>query len=115
MDSELESMRGILGKLPERPAPVGFTDKLMDEVRQMERRRIYRRVVLTLVLRSIVFVGVLLSLVLPVASSVDFGWAGAGWRAVEALGQAGKWVVGHVYFLFPLLVLFLVRRMLAIK
>ena len=115
MDSEFESMRGILGKLPERTAPAGFTDKLMDEVQWMERRRIYRRVVLTLILRSAVFVAVFLSLALPVASFLDLGWAGAGWHLVDALGQSEKWVAGHVYFLFPLGILVFVRRLFAIK
>jgi hypothetical protein len=43
------------------------------------------------------------------------GWAGAGWHAIGAVGQVGKWVVGHVYFVMRLLVLFLARRMLPIK
>lgn len=113
MDSEFESMRGILGKLPEQTAPAGFTDKLMEEVQWMERRRIYRRVVLTLVLRSVVFVGILSSLFLPMVSSVS--WAGAGWHVIEVLAQSGKWVAGHVYFLLPLIVLVFVRRVFAIK
>src|ERR1700753_544701 len=113
MDSEFESIRGILGKMPEKDAPAGFTDKLMVEVRQIERRRIYRRLVLAMVLRSVVIVGVLLSILLPVVASV--GWGGAGWHTVGAIAQAGKWVVAHVYFLLPLLVLFLAGRVFAIK
>jgi hypothetical protein len=113
MDSEFESMRGMLGKLPERAVPNDFTGKLMAEVRQIERRRIYRRLVLAMILRSVVIVGVLLSLLLPAAFSV--GWGGAAWHAVESFAQAGKWVGAHVYFLLPLLVLFLARRMFAIK
>ncbi len=115
---EIADITGIpKAKLPEQSAPDGFTDKVMEEVQWMGRRRIYRRVVLTLVLRSMVFVGILLSLVLPVAFSddFDFGWAGAGWHVVEALGQSGKWVAGHVYFLFPLGILVFVRRLFAIK
>ena|ERR1700761_366809 len=113
MDSEFESIRGMLGKLPEKAAPAGFTDKLMVEVRQIERRRIYRRLVLAMVLRSVVIVGVLLSVLLPAVSSV--GWGEAAWHTIEALAQAGKWVGGHVYFLLPLVVLFAARRMFAIK
>lgn len=85
----------------------------MTEVQEIERRRIYRRIVLAMILRSVVIVGVLLSLLLPAASSA--GWGGAASRTVEALTQAGKWVGEHVFFLLPLLVLFLARRVFAIK
>jgi hypothetical protein len=115
MDSEFESMREMLGRLPEEAAPTGFTGRLMEEVQEIGRRRIYRRLVLAMVLRSAVIVGVLLSLLVPVASSVGPGGAGAAWHMVEAFAQAGKWVGAHVYFLPPLLVLFLARRMFAIK
>jgi hypothetical protein len=113
MDSEFESMRAVLGKLPERTAPAGFTGKLMEEVGQIERRRIYRRLVLVLVLRSVVLVGLLLALVIPLVIHgfrIDVNWNGIG-----ELEQAGREVLDHVYFLFPFVVLLFARRLFGIK
>jgi hypothetical protein len=95
MDSEFESMRAVLSKLPERTAPAGFTGKLMEEVGQIERRRIYRRLVLVLVIHGF---------------RIDVNWNGIG-----ELEQAGREVLDHVYFLFPFVVLLFARRLFGIK
>lgn len=113
MENEFEPLRGALGKRMKRTAPADLAGKVMEEVQRLERRRVYRRLVLVLTLRSAVFVVVLLLLLLPLISQgirVD-----AAWKTVQGLKHGGEQALNSLYFVTPLIVLLLVRRIFAIK
>ena len=116
MDNELEPIRGTLGARMKRRAPADLTDKVMGEVVRLEQRRAYRRLVLAMTLRSAVVVGVLLLLLLPpvlrLASGVRIDFS---LRTLQGLGHGGRWMLDNFYFLAPVIVLLVVRRLFAIK
>ena len=121
MESEFEPIRGALGKRLKRTAPADLADKVMGEVLRMEQRRVYRRLVIVMTLRSAVFVAVLLLLLLPLVSGFGSGSGSGGiridfgLRALEGLESGGRWMLNNFYFLLPLMVLLFVRRLFAIK
>jgi len=113
MESEFDPGRGTLGTRMKRTAPAGLADKVMGEVLYFERRRIYRRLVVAMILRSAVFLVILLLMLLPVISHgirVDDVW-----RSVQGLEHGGVRMLNDLYFLAPLIVLLFVRRLFAIK
>ena len=113
MENEFEPIRGNIGARMKRTASADLTDKVMDEVLRFERRRVFRRLVLVIALRSAVFLMIPVFLLLPVVShgiSVD-----AAWKSLQGLGHGGVRLLNDLYFLTPLIVLLFVRRLFAIK
>lgn len=126
MEREDELLRALMNG-SKKTAPAGFTETVMQQVRELEKRRIYRRLVLTIVLRTALFIFLLLLLVLPLALrwinigapqiTIDGSWFTLDglWRLI---GEAGQWAAGlqqNAYLLLPLLVLLFGRKAIAIK
>jgi hypothetical protein len=112
MDNEEQFIRSLMSG-SRKAAPAGFTETVMGQVRAMEERRIRRRLVLAIVLRTALFTGLFVLLVVPsIVKGIRIDGVA---RLVEEAGQDVVGILKNVYFLLPLLVLLVGRKLFAIK
>jgi hypothetical protein len=112
MDKEDELFRSLLSNT-RKTASAGFTETVMREVRAMEERRIRRRLILAIILRTAFFTGLFVLLVVPVVIrgiSVD-----ELLRLQKEVAEGIAGVLKNAYFLLPLAVLWIGRKLFAIK
>ena len=113
MDREDDVIRSLLSNTDRKTAPAGLTEAIMQEVQELERRRVYRRVVRIVIFWTAVFIGLLLLLVVLLVRR--------GVSADELFRlqlEAVEGIVGilkNAYFLIPLVVLLIGRKLFAIK
>jgi len=99
MDDKHESFRQMLRKGGVDGVPPGMHEEIMQKVRAVEDRRIYLRMVLTSVIRSITIVILLVLLInifllqIPTAGLVTVIA-----KIPEKLYAAGFWLSDHIYY-----------------
>ena len=114
-ENEYEEMRELLQHSLARTAPAGLEQKIMKEVVAFDNKRFGQRQALASWLRFVAVGLVVILLARVVGSQLSWNFTGkltasdvAGWA--EKSGDAGKWLMEHIYYLFPLGLLLFRRR-----